>query len=73
MPLGVETQTGDAGNNLSGGQKVRLSLARSLYHDHDIYLLDDTFSALDGNISNQIFHSLVVQHCMNFKFTLRLY
>jgi len=36
--------------NLSGGQKVRVSLARAIYADPDIYLFDNPISALDANI-----------------------
>ncbi len=36
-----ETEIGEKGVNLSGGQKARISLARALYRDSDIYLLDD--------------------------------
>ena len=36
-----ETEIGEKGVNLSGGQKARISLARALYRDTDIYLLDD--------------------------------
>jgi len=39
---------GDSGCNISGGQKARISLARALYEDADIYLLDNPISALDS-------------------------
>ncbi|KAG2391982.1 hypothetical protein C9374_013467 [Naegleria lovaniensis] len=52
---------GERGINLSGGQKIRLSLARALYHDCDLYLLDDIFSAVDihtaSNIVDRLFQS----------------
>jgi ABC-type multidrug transport system fused ATPase/permease subunit len=41
------TTIGERGVNISGGQKARLSLARAIYSDADIYLLDDPLSAVD--------------------------
>jgi ATP-binding cassette subfamily C (CFTR/MRP) protein 4 len=45
---------GDNGVILSGGQKARLSLARALYRDNDIYLLDDPLSAVDVEVARHI-------------------
>ncbi|TXG71093.1 hypothetical protein EZV62_006028 [Acer yangbiense] len=45
LPFGDLTEIGERGVNLSGGQKQRIQLARALYRDADIYLLDDLFSA----------------------------
>ena len=47
------------GINLSGGQKQRVSLARAVYHDTDIYLLDDPLSAVDSNVGTHIFNQVV--------------
>jgi ABC-type multidrug transport system fused ATPase/permease subunit len=52
---GDQTIIGDRGINLSGGQKQRIQLARALYQDADIYLLDDPFSALDAHTGSELF------------------
>lgn len=52
---GDETVIGDKGINLSGGQKVRVGLARALYNATDLYLFDDPLSALDVNVGNHVF------------------
>ncbi|CAF0975244.1 unnamed protein product [Rotaria sordida] len=46
---------GDKGVNLSGGQKARISLARALYADADLYLLDDPLAAVDPKVAKSIF------------------
>ncbi|EFJ27568.1 hypothetical protein SELMODRAFT_411687 [Selaginella moellendorffii] len=56
---GDGTHIGDRGVNLSGGQKQRLQLARAVYKDADIYLLDDPLSALDVKTSN-----LILKECI---------
>ena len=50
---------GDRGVKLSGGQKARISLARALYTDADIYLLDDPFSSVDASVARYIFEKYV--------------
>lgn len=47
LPSGHDTVIGSGGNMLSGGQKQRVSLARALYHDSPLLLLDDVLSGLD--------------------------
>ncbi|KAK8945563.1 ABC transporter C family member 9 [Platanthera guangdongensis] len=49
------TEIGERGINMSGGQKQRIQIARAIYQDADIYLLDDPFSALDAHTGNQLF------------------
>jgi ATP-binding cassette, subfamily B, multidrug efflux pump len=47
MELGFETKIAQGGTNISGGQKQRLSIARALVRKPEIYIFDDSFSALD--------------------------
>lgn len=59
---GDNTEIGEKGINLSGGQKVRVSLARVLYSNPDIYLFDDPISALDANIGKKIMKECIVKY-----------
>ena len=59
------TEIGEKGVNLSGGQKVRVSLARAVYADPDIFLLDDPISALDANIGKKIMNDLIINYLKN--------
>ena len=47
MKEGIESQISQGGTNVSGGQKQRLSIARAVVRKPEIYLFDDSFSALD--------------------------
>lgn len=47
LPSGIDSIIEENGTNISGGQRQRLSLARTIAKDSDIYIFDDTFSALD--------------------------
>ncbi|MNZ67174.1 putative multidrug export ATP-binding/permease protein [compost metagenome] len=47
MPDGFDSVIAQGGTNVSGGQKQRLSIARALVRKPDIYIFDDSFSALD--------------------------
>jgi ATP-binding cassette, subfamily C (CFTR/MRP), member 4 len=49
------TEIGERGINLSGGQKARISLARAVYSNSDIYLLDDPLSAVDSKVARKIY------------------
>lgn len=51
---------GERGMNLSGGQKQRIQLARAIYNDSDIYLLDDPFSAVDAHTGSHIFKARIL-------------
>jgi len=55
---GDKTLVGDRGVTLSGGQKARLGLARALYQDKEIYLMDDPISALDAHVRGQIINNV---------------
>ncbi|KAL9430732.1 hypothetical protein AB3S75_026014 [Citrus x aurantiifolia] len=59
MEYGDQTEIGERGINLSGGQKQRIQLARAVYQDCDIYLLDDVFSAVDAHTGSDIFKECV--------------
>lgn len=55
LKSGDLTEIGERGINLSGGQQARVSLARAVYADKDIILMDDPISALDANVRKKIF------------------
>ncbi|KAJ4956407.1 hypothetical protein NE237_013190 [Protea cynaroides] len=60
LSFGDLTQIGERGVNLSGGQKQRIQLARALYQDADIYLLDDPFSAVDAHTATSLLNEYVM-------------
>ncbi|XP_047332369.1 ABC transporter C family member 3-like [Impatiens glandulifera] len=55
LPFHDQTVIGERGINLSGGQKQRVQIARALYRDADVYLLDDPFSAVDAHTGTYLF------------------
>ncbi|XP_047481887.1 multidrug resistance-associated protein 1-like isoform X2 [Penaeus chinensis] len=59
LPGGDMTEIGEKGINLSGGQKQRVSLARAVYSDTDIVLLDDPLSAVDAHVGRFIFDNVI--------------
>ncbi|KAI6122701.1 P-loop containing nucleoside triphosphate hydrolase protein [Pisolithus croceorrhizus] len=59
FPHGLATQMSEKGNNLSGGQKARLSLSRAVYSDADIYLFDDVLAALDPRVGRNVFNNCI--------------
>uniref|UniRef100_A0A3Q3JJ45 Cystic fibrosis transmembrane conductance regulator n=1 Tax=Monopterus albus TaxID=43700 RepID=A0A3Q3JJ45_MONAL len=59
LPDGDLTLIGDRGATLSGGQKARVSLARAVYQDADIYLLDDPLSAVDAEVGRHLFQQCI--------------
>ena len=50
---------GAKGINISASMKAKISLARALYQDADIYLLDDPLSAVNSNMANLIFNQAI--------------
>lgn len=54
LPGREETEIGERGVNMSGGQKQRINIARAVYSDSDIYLIDDALSALDAYVGKKI-------------------
>ncbi|KAG1706852.1 hypothetical protein DVH05_027703 [Phytophthora capsici] len=59
LPGGDMTEIGEKGINLSGGQRTRVALARAVYQDADIYLLDDILSAVDSHVGHDIFKECI--------------
>ncbi|XP_068719286.1 ATP-binding cassette sub-family C member 4-like [Montipora capricornis] len=57
---GDSTLVGERGVVLSGGQKARISLARAVYHNADIYLLDDPLSAVDTHVGRELFDKCIL-------------
>ncbi|XP_052005239.1 ATP-binding cassette sub-family C member 5-like [Xyrauchen texanus] len=59
LPYGDMTEIGERGANLSGGQRQRVSLARALYSERPVLLLDDPLSAVDTCVGSHLFHSAI--------------
>ncbi|HJG38020.1 ABC transporter ATP-binding protein [Enorma phocaeensis] len=58
LPDGLETRVAQGGTNFSGGQRQRLSIARALVKHADLYIFDDSFSALDFKTDAALRHAL---------------
>ncbi|XP_053212744.1 ATP-binding cassette sub-family C member 4-like [Panonychus citri] len=59
FPYGDNTWVGEKGYTLSGGQKARVTLARAVYEDADVYLLDDPLSAVDPGVAEHLFDKCI--------------
>ncbi|XP_068629128.1 ATP-binding cassette sub-family C member 4-like [Battus philenor] len=62
FPHGDKTVIGERGVSLSGGQRARINLARAVYKEADIYLLDDPLSAVDTQVARHIFEKCIKKY-----------
>ena len=59
---GDETMIGEKGATLSGGQRLRISLARAIYQDRQLIIFDDPLSALDAHVGKFIFKETICKY-----------
>ena len=59
LPAGDATEIGERGITVSGGQKQRLNIARAIYFNSDIVLMDDPLSAVDAHVGRHIFDKAI--------------
>ncbi|XP_074920341.1 ATP-binding cassette sub-family C member 10 isoform X2 [Chelonoidis abingdonii] len=60
LPAGDQTEVGENGVTLSGGQKARLALARAIYQEKEIYLLDDPLAAVDADVASHLMQKCIL-------------
>uniref|UniRef100_A0A7E4UZL6 ABC transporter domain-containing protein n=1 Tax=Panagrellus redivivus TaxID=6233 RepID=A0A7E4UZL6_PANRE len=59
LAAGDQTEIGERGLNLSGGQKARVALARAVYQRAELYIMDDTLSAVDSHVGAHLFQHVI--------------
>ncbi|NXY66448.1 MRP7 protein, partial [Callaeas wilsoni] len=59
LPAGDQTEVGENGVTLSGGQKARIALARAIYQEKELYLLDDPLAPVDADVANHIMRKCI--------------
>ena len=62
MPDKKNTILGEGGSTISGGQKIRLALARCLYHKPDLILMDCPLAKLDLHVASKIFEKIILDN-----------
>ncbi|CAH0557933.1 unnamed protein product [Brassicogethes aeneus] len=62
FPHGDQTLVGERGVMLSGGQRARINLARALYKEAEVYLLDDPLSAVDTHVGRHLFDECLLRY-----------
>ncbi|MBZ3870188.1 Multidrug resistance-associated protein 7 [Sciurus carolinensis] len=60
LPAGDQTEVGEKGVTLSGGQRARIALARAVYQEKTLYLLDDPLAAVDADVANHLLHKCIL-------------
>lgn len=60
LPAGDQTEIGERGITLSGGQKARINLARAIYASKDIIMMDDVLSAVDARVGKHIMENCIM-------------